>query len=305
MAEIDLKNVDLNLLVVLDVLLREQSVGLAADRLNLTQSAVSHALKRLRALFDDELLVRDGRSMVPTTHARTLAEQLPSMLAHIERVLRNPSPFDPATSDRVFRLVAPDFFTSSTLRLLEHTSRAAPNVRVEMTPFTPAWITEMKAGRCDALIAPRGLKADELRRQDIGSWPWVVFGREGHPAFADWSIEAWARYPHIQVRTAAPEGKGPIAKMAERLGIQRRIGAVVPHFSVAASALSRTDMLLTVPTVALGDSPESYNLEHRPVPFDIAPLELSLYRSATTGAEPDVRWFLERVSEVCSNLMSC
>ncbi|MFT7461012.1 MAG: DNA-binding transcriptional LysR family regulator, partial [Planctomycetota bacterium] len=107
-----LSKIDLNLLVVLNVLLREKSVGRTAERLNLTPSAVSHSLKRLRLLFENELLVRDGRRMVPTARGLSLAQTLPSLLSQVEKTLAAPEPFDPSISTRSFRLAAPDFVSS-------------------------------------------------------------------------------------------------------------------------------------------------------------------------------------------------
>ena len=109
MNSVQLRGIDLNLLVVLEVLLRERSVTQAADRLDLTPSAVSHALRRLRDLFDDELLLRDGRRMRPTVRAEALAETLPRVLDQVARTIAAPEPFTPATSTRTFRLAAPDF----------------------------------------------------------------------------------------------------------------------------------------------------------------------------------------------------
>ena len=98
---IDLSRVDLNLLVVLDVLLRERSVAQAAAKLNLTPSAISHALRRLRDLFQNELLVRDGRRMVPTKRAIELSDTLPRVLNQVARTLSNPAPFDPSVATEV------------------------------------------------------------------------------------------------------------------------------------------------------------------------------------------------------------
>ena len=297
-----LSRVDLNLLVVLDVLLREQSVSRTAERLNLTSSAVSHALRRLRTLFDNELLVRDGRGMVPTARGRALAEVLPGLLGHIERTLDAPEPFDPKTSRRVFRLVAPDFVTPLVIRLFETVGRAAPDVRVELLPFTPEAQVELKQGRCDALIAPSNVGADGLRGDPIGRWSWAVFGRRDHPAFSEWSMAEWASYPHLKVRGTGPEGKAPIDLMAAKEGIARKVGAVVPNFSTAASVLAQTDMLLTVPTVALSGADQAGRLAQKPAPFSMPDLELSLFWSAIDGDESDVRWFLDMVKEAASHL---
>lgn len=169
----------------------------------------------------------------------------------MERVLAASEPFDPTTSVRSSRLIAPDFFSSLVPRLLKAVTCEAPGVRVELAALTESVIWDMGRGRYDALIAPSFRATDELRRTAIGTWPWMTFGRQDHPAFENWSIETWAQYPHLQVGLPAPTGRGAIDQAVAKLGVERRIGAVVPHFSMAAPILTKTDMLLSVSSVAM------------------------------------------------------
>ncbi len=298
-----LSKIDLNLLVVLDVLLREKSVGRAAGRLNLTSSAVSHALKRLRRLFDNELLVRDGRRMVPTARGQVLAETLPLLLAQVEHTLAEPEPFDPATSTCKFRLAAPDFISPLLPHLLKLIASEAPGVNVEIAAFSPTAALEMQQGRYDALIAPSFKQTDDLRGVELGSWQWVTFGRKDHPAFSNWSLENWAAFPHLLVSASSPTGRNPIDLAASKLGASRNIGAVLPQFSMAAPVLSATDLLLTVPSIAMRDAAAAYGLVQRDLPFKIAPFKLSLFHNATSGDEPELRWFRSHVSNAASNLI--
>ncbi len=300
---IQLKDVDLNLLVVLDVLLTEQSVTRAADRLDLTPSAVSHALKRLRELFDDELLLRDGRRMRPTVRAAGLAETVPRLLRQVGRVIEPPEPFSPARSKRTFRLAAPDFIAPLVPGLLRDIQVEAPDVRVELAPYSPSAVRDLADGRYDGLVAIAALQSEDLRSEPLGSWPWAVYARAGHPGFDEWSTSAWSAYPHLQVRPSLIRGQGlgPTDQRASELGIDRTVQAVVPHFSMAAPVLAKTDLLLTVPSVAMGDTATAYDLDRRDLPFEIAPMGLSLFRNAAQGDEPGVRWFLERVTAAFSS----
>ncbi|MEM7271683.1 MAG: LysR substrate-binding domain-containing protein [Actinomycetota bacterium] len=296
MNVIQLRDVDLNLLVVLDALLREQSVTRAANRLDLTPSAVSHALKRLRELFDDELLLRDGRRMKPTVRAEALAESLPRLLHQVTRTIEPPAPFRPATSGRTFRLAAPDFIAPLVPRLLRDIHAEAPGIRVELAPYTATSVQDLVDGRYDALVGSDSVRSEALRAVPLGTWPWAVYARAGHPAFDDWSVAAWSAYPHLQVRPSLADGRRPTETRTAELGIDRVIQAVVPHFSMAAPVLAQTDLLLALPSVAIGDTAEAYGLDHRDLPFDLAPMELSLFRNAAEGDEPGIRWFLQRVT---------
>ena len=294
-----LRGIDLNLLVVLEVLLRERSVTRASQHLNLTPSAVSHALNRLRQLFDDELLVRDGRRMTPTVRARELGETLPRALRQLARTLEPAERFVPGTSTRTFRIVAPDFIAPLVLRTV---GEAAPRVRVEWVPTSPTAVRELTQGHYDALIAPRAFKNEGLRGHCLGQWPWRVYGRAGHPAFRQWSLEAWAAYPHLQIGTTILRGQGPIAQRLGELGMTRQVGAVVPYFAMAAPAVAQTDLLVTVPSMTMHRAAAVHDLEHRDVPFEMPPMRLSLFRSATAGDANGVRWFLEQIEAACLRL---
>ena len=294
-----LSEVDLNLLVVLDVLLQERSVTQAANRLHLTPSAVSHALNRLRELFDDELLVRDGRRMSPTVRARELGDSLPRALSQLAQTLTAPKPFMPDTSTRTFRLAAPDFIAPV---VLEEVGRTAPQVKVEWVSTSLTAVQELTQGRYDALVAPRAFKSEGLREHALGAWDWKVYGRAEHPAFCDWSLDAWTAYPHLQIGTSVLRGQGPIQKRLSQLGIERQVGAVVPHFAMAAQVVSQTDLLVTVPSVIMHQTQDVYGLEHREVPFELPQMGLSVFRSATHGDESGVRWFVEQIATACSCL---
>ena len=299
MSSISLRDIDLNLLVILDILLQERSVSRSAQRLHITPSAVSHALGRLRKLFDDELLFRDGRNMTLTVRAQKLSESLPRVLKHLASTLEVPEPFDYATSYRTFRIVAPDFVAPL---VISEVGRVASNVRVEWIPSSPTAARELRQGLYDALIAPSALISDGLRSTKIGEYLWRVYGRNEHPAFGCWSLEAWSEHAHLQVGTSVIMGKGPIDNRVAELGINRCVRTVVPHFSMAAAVLAESDLLLTVPSMSIESLVGPYNLGYRELPFDMPPMSLSLFCSATQGNEPATRWFLERIQVACERL---
>lgn len=303
MSEVQLSRIDLNLLVVLDALLKHRSVTRAAEQLHVTPSAVSHSLKRLRSVFGDELLFREGRQMRLTLRAQGLSETLPRVLQQVRRTLSAPVAFQPSTSTRTFRLSAPDFLASVVPALLQAVGRTAPSVRVEVLPLGQGSIREVTEGRTDALIGPSALEGEGVRAAPLGAWDWAVFGRKGHPAFRDWSLHAWSCCPHLKVGTSELRGSGPIDRRTSELGIERVIGAVVPSFTMAASVLAQTNLLLTVPSVTLADVAVDHGLEQHPVPFELPRMQLSVFRSAVAGEEPGVRWFLDQVRQVAGALV--
>ncbi len=292
MNRMHLWELDLNLLVVLDVLLDERSVTRAAARLGRTQSAVSHALNRLRDALGDELLVRDGRRMRPTARAEGLAESLPRALDLLGRSIATADAFRPVETTRTFRLAAPDFIGGALPELLAARGADAPGAQVEVMPPGRGAVRDVAEGRYDGFVAPPSVAEEGLRSVPLGASPWRVFGRRGHPAFRRWGRLAWARTPHLQIRTSG-RGPSPVTQAAEAAGLARSTGAVLPHFAMAPAVLTRTDLLLTVPEIALRGA--ATELVSRPVPFALAPMPLSLHRSAVLGNEPGVAWFLGHV----------
>ena len=175
-------------------------------------------------------------------------------------------------------------------------------MRVELAPFSTMAVRELSEGRYDALVAPSAVEHEGRRSEALGSWSWAVYGRRGHPAFSDWSLEAWSAHPHLQIRTTVLRGTGPIDQRAAEQGIDRVVGAVVPHFTMAAPILAQTDLLLTVPSIIMSGATAAYGLERREVPLDLPRMSLSLFRSAAAGDEPGARWFLERVAAASRRL---
>jgi LysR family transcriptional regulator, nod-box dependent transcriptional activator len=158
-----LDNFDLNLLVAFDVLLEERSVTRAAERLHLTQSAMSAALKRLRESFQDELLVLHGKRMIPTQHALSLAPQVSEALARLKGLIASSTRFNPATSTRQFRIDASDYVTTVLLRpLIELLNIEAPGIRLNLSMPDGNSSPRLEAGAVDLILTPdRFIRNDE------------------------------------------------------------------------------------------------------------------------------------------------
>jgi len=237
--------------------------------------------------------------MLPTVRAQQLAELLPRALGQLANTLAAPEAFAPHSSTRTFRLAAPDFIAPYVLR---EVGASAPHVRVEFLPSSPNAVRDLTQEHYDALVAPRSFKNEGLRAESLGEWQWMVYGRQGHPVFKDWSLESWASYPHLQIGTSGMRGQGPIDKYLTHLGIKRHVGGVIPNFSMAAAIIAQTDLLITLPSVIMHRDIEVYEFESRAAPFDIPPMGLSLFRIATKGDKEGVRWFLNQVKRACHSI---
>jgi DNA-binding transcriptional LysR family regulator len=296
MHDVDIVATDLNLLVVLDVLLQERNVTRAAKRLHRTQSAISHALGRLREQLGDPLLVRVGGEMRPTPKAERLAGEVSRILRTIGRVLAHEGAFDPATTDRVFTLAGPDFIAATLPLLLAHMAKVTPTAGVELVPSGPGMLRDVADGRVDVAIAPASVvKLDGLRSAGLASLDWAVYARRGHPAARAWSAKAWASYPHIRVRTTSGTAS-PVDRAARAHKLTRQTGPYLPHFLLAPPLLARTDLLMTVPRAVLADVAPRFGLVALPCPVELAAIELSIFWSAQLDRDPAITWFRQAVT---------
>jgi DNA-binding transcriptional LysR family regulator len=298
MNEIDLRRFDLNLLVVFEILMAECSVTRAAERLGRTQSAVSHSLARLREQLGDPLLIKGPGRMQPTAFALEFIEEARPILRSIQRALSPRHAFDPATSRRLFRFAAPDFARALFTSLLASVRREAPGASVEWTSARDPVLLEIEEGHLDIAIAPAGLRLPEGVTADmVGALRWRCFARRGHPAFRKWGPKAWARWPHVAVRVGDSLAS-PVNAAAAAAGLERTIAAWVPHFSAIAPVLGDSDLLATLPVVAVTDTLRPYGLESRPVPFPIDPLPHAMLWSARRGSDPEIAWLRDRLRPI-------
>ena len=298
MNEIDLRRFDLNLLVVFEVLMTERSVSRAAERLGRTQSAVSHSLSRLREQLGDPLLIKGGVRMQPTAFALDLIEQARPMLRGMARVLSPRYAFDPAGSQRVFRIAAPDFMLSVFGQLLARLRKEAPGVSAEWTAPREPTLLDVAEGQIDVAIVPAGLRLpDGVASEAVGALGWRCYGRKDHPAFAKWSKKSWTRWPHLVVRVGDSLAS-PVNIAASAAGLERTIAGWVPHFSAIAPVLATSDLLATLPAMAMDETMHAYDLESRKVPFPIAPLPHVMVWSTTRSRDPAMTWLRDRLRPI-------
>jgi DNA-binding transcriptional LysR family regulator len=298
MNEFDLRRFDLNLLVVFDVLMTERSVTNAAERLGRTQSAVSHSLSRLREQFGDALLAKGKARMQPTALALDLIEQVRPMLGGIQRVLSPQQLFDPNSSRRLFRLAAPDFMLGLFTDLMARLAREAPGVAVEWTMPREPTLLDVAEGLIDVAIVLTELRwPPGVEGETVGALRWRCFARAGHPAFSDWNAATWARAPHLMVRVGDTVSS-PVDAAASAAGLQRTVAAWVPNFCAAPPILARSDLLSTLPVLAVRDAQRAYRLESAEVPFSLPPLPHALVWCSGRSRDPGVAWLRERLKPI-------
>lgn len=238
-----LDNFDLNLLIAFDVLLEERSVTRAARRLNLTQSAMSASLKRLREAFHDEILVQHGKKMIPTHQAMELAPRVSEAILQLRSLISAGMTFDPATSQRRFRIEASDYITTVLIvPLLAILQREAPGVRLDLSLPDHGSAERMASGHLDLLLTPEEFLEGEHPKDLLFEERHVVVGWSGNPLMRGRITErAFLESGFVAVRMS---GRDTFIESALReRGIHRRIEVTAPSFIQAPWLLPGTNRL--------------------------------------------------------------
>ncbi|MET0285443.1 MAG: LysR family transcriptional regulator [Polyangiales bacterium] len=307
----DLAQVDLNLLVAFDVLARERSVTRAAERLGLTQSALSHALRRLRELLGDPLLVRGQSGMVLTPRAEALVVPLRSGLLTLGRALHAQSAFDAQSARRTFTLATPDLFDVLVLPpLLARVRTEAPGVSLNVVSHGPGLAQRLETGDVDFAVIPRveqtrnappppppqGLLQTTLFRDG-----YACLVRADHPALKKrtFTLEHYLALSHALVAPRG-EGLGQVDEALAERGKTRHIALRVPHFLGALAIVARSDLILTAPTVlaAVGGS----GVAPLPSPLPLPRHSVNLLWHERFDNDPGHQWLRDRIGGVSREL---
>jgi DNA-binding transcriptional LysR family regulator len=246
----DLRRIDLNLLVALDVLIEERNVTRAAERLALTQPTVSAMLARLRDLFDDPLFVRSQRGLLPTPRAQALALSLKEWLADARGLVAGEA-FDPGTATLTASISANDYIQSALLiPLVERLRREAPNVRLAVrSPEVCHGTAPFANGVIDLCIATTSeIPSCDLPARLLYHERYICVVRQGHPlAGARVTLEQFCRFPQVAVATTESPFTGPADQALAQIGRRRQVVLSVPGFLVLPEVLATDDLIAVVP----------------------------------------------------------
>lgn len=250
-----LSRIDLNLLVLFHVVHEEGHVARAAERLNLTPSAVSHGLGRLRRLLNDPLFLRTPKGVVPSARAQELAGPIADIVAQAGAVIDSAAPFDPAQSRRRFTIGAPDAISSVLLtHLLVALDRQAPGIDVGLVQLLPqhrgrptnqVWnstLTELETRGLDIAILPIGEVPLRFVAHKLFEEDFVVTMRKGHPFARNPTLKRYCGMRHLLVSMTG-DAHGVVDEALAQKGLSRRVALTVPSFMMALTALAETDLL--------------------------------------------------------------
>lgn len=291
------KGLDLNLIVAFEALMTDRSVSRAAERLNLSQPAMSNALARLRGYFGDDLLIARNKRMYPTPFAETLLPQVRQALETMEGVIATSRHFDPATTNRTFRIMTSDYIATSILfPIVTRLSATAPGVRIELLLPSPRRIELLESGGIDLLITLREYVTPELPSERLFEDAYALVGRAGHPALnSDMTLAAMLEHEHVHVAIGDERLPSFGDAYLDRMGIQRRIAMIAPNFGMLPWLLQDTDWLALLQGRLAAQMARNFPLIAVAPPLPIPPLvEMAQYH-VTRSNDPGLRWLIDLI----------
>lgn len=290
-----LDRLDLNLLVTLDVLLKELNVTKAAERLHLAQPSVSAQLARLREHLGDPLLLPGPRGMRPTARAQALRVPLRAALAMLSNAVAPVQPFDAMQATTTWRVAAADYGEMAVLApLIQRLRDVAPRTRLAVIPLdTDRLARQLESGDIDVALhtshdAPAG-----LRHRVLLDERYVLVGRAGHPQLSRRpSVARFCSLAHLIVSPGGGVFHGATDVALQALGLRRQVVLSVPHFLFALDTVRRTDLVAMLPSRLLRGQ-EGLRVVEAPVP--VAGYQMALLWHEVVHRDPAQVWLREQI----------
>lgn len=293
-----LARIDLNLFVVFDTIYAEGGITRAGQRLNLSQPAISHALGRLRRMFDDPLFTRHGHVMTPTPLARQIVDPIRHALQRLEVTLSKVDRFDPASAAKRFTVGMRDVLESAVLPGLMHNlAGIAPRIDISITRVERRELeNELSAGTLDAAIDVLLPLPEEIRRQRLGAEHLTVVARRRHPEIrAGLDLDAYLSQEHIAVSSRR---RGLTAEDFElgRHNLRRRVRLRCQHYFAACHVVSETDLLLTMPERYARIVNAQFSNQLLAFPLKVPVFDTYLYWHANADGDPANAWLRQQLA---------
>lgn len=309
-----LEKADLNLLVYLDVLLRERNVTHAANQLGLSQPAMSSGLKRLRALFNDPLLVRTREGMLPTERGLQLQPMVREVLASIDQVIQPKQDFESSVTHRTFRIMASDY-TESTLipPLLKLLRQQAPGITLDIMTPSDVNFADVEQGKVDMVINRFDSLPQSFHQTTLWKDTFSCVMRADNPVLRSYDLQTYLCAQHIWVsKTGMGVGVGVdpedvqrlgwVDEAIGRLGQKRNISVFTRHYQVAMLLVEQSDLIATVPTRMAQLAQTNPQLVRRAPPLLIPPLELKMAWSPLLQQNAAHQWMRRLIQAVARGL---
>lgn len=299
----NLKGADLNLLVALEALLTEKSVTKAAERLHITQPAMSNALRRIRERFGDEILVRNGRQLELTPAAQTLLAPVQEILSDAEALLNVNRTFDPATARKTYYFMMSDYCADVLMPgLAGYLTQHAPRVRCEVEFLSNQALERLSSGELDMCIMPHDLrlltadtKIDRFLRQEVFRDDFVCVVSSGNPLTQhELTLDTYVNSPHVCVKF----GDGTISmddQAKRQLGIESTF--MVPAAGTLTKIIASTNLIATIPHRLVSGAARDNSITLYPCPIEVPDVVEVMLWHPRCAHDPSHAWMRNAIAD--------
>jgi len=290
-SDIELRRLDMTLLLVLNGALKHRKLTAVAQQLGLTQPAISHALTRLRNILGDPLFVRRANGVQPTPRALALAQPVAQALATLRDALQQGRRFDPSSASREFRIAALDYAIAMLVpNFLARFSAIAPNCRLAFRSMGYQAGREALANGSIDLILGIPAPSGPFLQRTLMAEDFVVLAHPGHPIIGrKLDIARYLKCGHLLV-SAAGDARGSVDNALGQIGKERRVVAVVPQFLAGFAAVAGSDMITTAPRRLAKRHAAAFGLKQYEVPFPLPGFEVATLRHQSTAQDAGLNW---------------
>lgn len=305
-------NFDLNLLVCFDVLMRERNVSRAAEKLNVSQPAMSSSLKRLREYFADPLLVRTARGMEPTEKALILEPLVRQSLTMAEEVLSPNEIFNPLHSQRTFRILVSDYVEGILISaLVAHIQKYAPQLSLDILTLSDGSFQDLEKGAIDLAINNFDFIPQSFYKRPIWKDSFSCLMALGNPLLAENTLQNYLSASHIWVSKTGigvatgmsqSSSRGWVDNTLEELGHERHISVFTRHYQIIPQLLRQTKLVATMPTRAALMYNDNAELVIAEPPFKIPEIEINMIWSPLLHHNGAHKWIRDTLIELAGSL---
>ncbi|ARU56446.1 MAG: LysR family transcriptional regulator [Pseudomonadales bacterium] len=292
-----MKNVDLNLLIIFDAIMTENSISSAAERLSMTQPAVSNAVARMRQVWNNPLFIKEGRGIKPTQFALNLWQQINSPLTQIRDAV-DPKSFDPATARRRFRVACADIMVDLVwLPMRKLIEREAPNIDLHAIPYSRLNSQTLLANAEAEMVI--GVK-DDLRPSDrselLFRGEYVCAMRKDHPlASEELTLERYLEADHLLVSLSG-DPSGFVDEALSLIGKKRRVAMTVNHFASVPQMLLGTDLICVIANTVVAKAALAGELHITAPPVSFPPTQVAVGWHPRDDQDPGIIWLRENIT---------
>ncbi|MDA9372348.1 LysR family transcriptional regulator [Porticoccaceae bacterium] len=311
----NIARIDLNLLVYLDVLLRECNVTRAAEELGISQPAMSNSLRRLRDLFNDPILVRTSDGMTPTDRAMELKPMVRKVLSAAEQTILPKTKFEPEQSKRIFRIMASDYTEVTLLPVLLALLRIeAPNIRLDIMTPSDVSFHDVERGKVDLVINRFDSLPQSFHQVHLWDDSFSCVVNAENPIVQNWNLQSYLAHKHVWVsKTGMGVGVGMTPDDVQRLGwvdealskleVNREIAVFTRHYQAALMLGEQQHLIVTIPTMATRNIADNSKVTILAPPFEIPRMRLKMVWSPLLQHDPGHRWMRQTIKSVSEQIL--